>query len=112
MRRGAVDRLACVSLPAFPLQLLLRRHPEWAVYPAVVVAEDRPQGRILWISEKARRAGVLPGLSYAEALSLAANLRAGVVPATEVEAEVAALTERLRRFTPDIEPSSEEPGIF
>lgn len=112
MRRCAVDRLACVSLPAFPLQLLLRRHPEWIAHPAAVVDADRPQGRILWVSEKARQAGVLPGLSYAEALSLAAGLRAGAVPATEVEAEIGALTERLRRFTPDIEPSSEEPGIF
>ena len=64
-------RLACVDLPAFPLQLLLRRHPEWASYPAAVVAEDKPQGLILWVNERARQQGVLPGLRYAAALSLA-----------------------------------------
>ena len=30
MGRSAVDRMACVDLPAFPLQLLMRRHPVWA----------------------------------------------------------------------------------
>jgi len=107
-----VGRLACVSLPALPLQLLLRRHPEWAGRPAAVVAEDRPQGLILWVNEAARRAGVLPGLRYAAGCSLAADLRAGAVAPTEVAAAVATLTERLRRFTPEVEPSSEEPGVF
>lgn len=107
-----MDRLACVSLPAFPLQLLLRRHPEWAGHPAAVVAEDKPQGLILWVNEKARRAGVLPGLRYAAALSLTPDLRVGVVPPAEIEKKVAALTERFTRFTPEVEPSSEEPGVF
>ena len=31
-------RMACVELPAFPLQLLLKRHPDWADRPVVVVA--------------------------------------------------------------------------
>jgi protein ImuB len=107
-----MDRLACVSVSAFPLQLLLRRHPEWAAYPVAVVAEDRPQGVILWVNDKARQAGVLSGLRYAAALSLARDLRAGVVPAEKVEEEIAALTERLLRFTPDVEPAPEEPGVF
>lgn len=106
-----MDRLACVSLPAFPLQILLRRHPEWATYPVTVVAEDKPQGMILWVNEKARHAGVIPGLRYAAGCSLAANLRAGVVSSAEIEKGVAALTERLMRFTPDVEPAK-EPGIF
>jgi protein ImuB len=77
-----------------------------------VVADDKPQGLILWVNEKARRSGVLPGLRYAAALSLASTLRAGEVPAVEIEKETAALTKRLMRFTPEVEPSSDEPGIF
>ncbi len=107
-----MDRLACVSVPAFPLQLLLRRHSEWAAHPVAVVAEDKPQGLILWVSDRARRVGVLPGLRYAEGLSLAPTLRAGVVPSDEIKEGVAALTERLMRFTPEVEPASEEPGVF
>ena len=107
-----MDRLACVDLPAFPLQLLLQRHPEWAVYPAAVVAEDKPQGLILWVNEKGRQLGVLPGLRYAAALSLAAGLRAGEVAPSEIHNAVKNLTRRLMRFTPEVEPSSEEPGVF
>src|SRR6058998_14761 len=111
-RRSAMERLACVSLPAFPLQLLLRSHPDWAGYPAVVIDEDKPQGSVLWVNDTALRAGVFPGHRYAAALSLAAGLRAGEVSPAETAQAVAALTRQLMRFTPEVEPSSQEPGIF
>ena len=66
-----MDRLACIDLFAFPLQLLFRRHPEWASKPAAVVEADKPQARILWLNEAARTQGVLPGMRYAAGLSLA-----------------------------------------
>ena len=88
MKISIQGRLACVDLPAFPLQLLLRRHPEWRDYPTAVVADDKPQGLILWVNEKARRQGVLPGLRYAAAFSLATELRAGEVPPAEIEKDI------------------------
>jgi protein ImuB len=112
MKNSTPGRLACVDLPAFPLQLLLRRHPDWSGYPAAVVAEDKPQGLVLWVNEKARKFGVLPGLRYAAAFSLATTLRAGEVAPAESEKAVADLTQRLMRFTPEVEPSTEEPGVF
>lgn len=112
MKISTPDRLACVDLPAFPLQLLLRRHPEWARYPAAVVSEDKPQGVILWVNEKARGQGVLPGLRYAAAFSLAASLRAGVIAPVERQKAVNALARRLMSFTPEVEPSKDEPGVF
>lgn len=107
-----MDRLACVDLSAFPLQLLLRREPEWSKYPAVVVEEDRPQGVILWANEAARAARILPGHRYAHALSLARELRAGVVPPAEIARGVDAVVEALRAFSPDVEPAADEPGVF
>ena len=104
--------LACVDLPAFPLQLLLRRHPEWVSYPAAVVDEDKPQGWILWVNEKARQLGVLPGLRYAAALSLATRLHAGEVKKAQIQKAVRELTRRLMRFSPEVEPAAEEPGVF
>ncbi|MGH7795630.1 MAG: DNA polymerase Y family protein [Candidatus Binatia bacterium] len=113
MKSFTAGRLACVDLAAFPLQLLLRRHPEWsAAYPAAVVADDKPQGLILWVNEKARRQGVLPGLRYAAAFSLASALRAGVVAPAETKKAASELAHRLMRFTPEVEPSAEEPGVF
>jgi protein ImuB len=112
MKNSASDRLACVDLPAFALQLLLRRHPEWSAYPVAVVAEDKPQGLILQVNESARRCGVLPGLRYAAGFSLARGLRAGEVPPAEIQQAMVALTQRLIRFTPEVEPSQPEPGVF
>lgn len=107
-----MERLACANLPAFPLQLLFRRHPDWATYPAAVVAEDKPQGLILWVNEKARQAGVLPGLRYTAAISLVSELRAGEVSMAEIEKAITSLNTQLMRFTPEVEPCVEEPGVF
>ena len=104
--------MACVDVPALPLQLLMRRHLEWAAQPAAVVDRDRPQGVVEWVNEPARRAGVLPGMSYAAGLSLAGGLRAAEVPPGDVEAGVAAIVGLLRRFTPGVEPSRARPGVF
>ncbi|HWH77314.1 MAG TPA: DNA polymerase Y family protein, partial [Candidatus Binatus sp.] len=112
MKISTPGRLACVDLPAFPLQLLLRRHPDWLGHPAAVVAEDKPQGLILWVNEAARQQGVLPGLRYAAAFSLASSLRAGEVSPAETKQAIADLIQRLICFTPEVEPSTEEPGVF
>lgn len=109
-----MDRWACVDVPALPLQLLCLRHPEWvaARAPIAVVDADKPNGTILWADERARRCNVRSGQRYAEGLSLAAGLCAGVVPPADVAAAVRRLAERLRRFSPDVEPSGTEPGVF
>lgn len=107
-----MDRMACVDLPDFPLQLLLRRHPDWRIRPAAVVDCDKPQGQILWVNERARSFRILPGMRYAAALALAGDLRASVVPTNEIERAVVSLTRRLVRFTPGVEPAENEPGTF
>ena len=107
-----MGRTACVDLPDFPLQLLLREHPAWRKTPVAVVADDRPQAEVQWASTSARAKGVLPGLRFAAALSLAPGLHAAPVPPERVKAEVAAVAECLRAFTPEVEPSSEVPGVF
>lgn len=107
-----MDRLACADVAAFPLQILLSREASWRGLPAAVVEEDRAQGRILWVNEHARRAGVLPGHRYAQALSLASGLRAGVVPREEIDETSSRVADALRRLTPDVEPYAGDAGAF
>ncbi len=107
-----MGRWGCVDVPALPLQLLLLQRPEGRDGPACVVEEDNPQARVLWINERARAAGVLPGMRYATALALARGLTAGVVAPEAIGAAVARIAARLRDFTPDVEPAAEEPGLF
>jgi protein ImuB len=112
MWRSAVDRTACVNLPGFPVQLLLRRQPDWKNQPVAVVDADKPQGIILWVNERAGKLRILPGMRYAAALSLSGSLRAAVVPAQEIQTAVASLGRCLRSFSPGVEPAVEEPGLF
>jgi protein ImuB len=107
-----VDRLACVDLPAFPLQLLLRRHPEWKQQPVVVVDEDRPGGVILWANERARSSRILPGHRYASGLALDGALRAGEVSSVEIQAGMDEVATLLRTFSPEVDPCSGEAGVF
>lgn len=106
------QRLACVNVPALPLQLLLKKHPDWNGHAAVVVDHDTPQGRVLWVNQKAWDTHIRPGQSYSEGLSLDAKLRAGVITDTDIAEGVDTIVERLRRFTPEIEPSKDLPGIL
>ncbi len=107
-----MDLLACVEVPAFPLQLLLRKHPSWRSHPVAVVDKDSPQGVVQWVNERARKRRVLPGLRFSAGLSLASDLRAGVVSEPEILRGKQALTDLLTTFTPEVEVSSEIPGVF
>ncbi len=107
-----MDRMACVELPAFPLQLLVARHPDWVEHPVVVVDQDKPQGKVLWLNEAARRSRILPGMRYATGLSLTRQLRAGVVPDDEIASAIRALRVRLSALTPEVEAFGHEPGVF
>lgn len=106
------NRVACVDLPALPLQLLLHRRPEWRRLPAAVVAEDNPQAPLLWVNEAARQHGVLPGQRYVAALSVCRDLRAEPVTGQRIARAVAALHRRLLQHGPRVEPAAHEPGVF
>ena len=107
-----MDRLACVNVSAFPLQLLLARHPEWRGAPVAVVAEEKAQSPLLWVNGSARRGGLRAGMRHAAALSLVHDLRAAAVSPAEVAAGVKALVGCLQRHSPHVEPSRQEPGVF
>ncbi len=104
--------MACVDVAAFPLQLLLRDHPDWKDHPAAVVDRDKAQGTILWVNSRARATGILPGMRYGAGLALSRHFRAGVISRAVIKKAVADLVPRLRRFAAEIELSRDEPGVF
>lgn len=95
-----------------PLQLLLLDSPKWRALPVAVVEADRPQAKLLWVNEHARRLRVLPGMRFAAARSLAPELRASVITAERIERAIADLFALLLNFSPRIEPESGQPGTF
>jgi len=106
--------VACVDLPALPLQLLLRRHRSWIREPVAVLDREDPQGIVLWVNPKAHQARVRTGMRYGAALSLVANLCGGVVERGEIAAAVRELTGWMQRHAPLVEPCAwpGEPGVF
>lgn len=106
-----MDRWACVSVAALPLQLLVRNTHGLRELPVVVVSEDKPQGKVMWANALALRAGILPGQSYAVALSLLPGLRAGVISPSEVGAATEEIKSALWGFSPRLEVG-EEAGVF
>ena len=107
-----MDRLACVNVAALPLQILLRLHPAWSALPVAVVEDDRPQALVLWLNGRARRAGIRAGQRYATALALARDLHAGTVSRAQIDDSVRTLADRLRQYSPHVEPAADTPGVF
>ncbi|MBI4560094.1 MAG: DNA polymerase Y family protein [Candidatus Hydrogenedentes bacterium] len=107
-----MDRMACVDIRGLPLQLLLRRHPDWEARPVAVVDHDTPLGIVQWANEPAAARRILPGMRYAAGLSLSRELRGGVVTDSEIGEAVTRTLHRLWCFSPRIEPSSRERGVF
>lgn len=103
-------KLACLDLPALPLQLVWRSEPALKREAVVIIDDDRPQGAVLWACERARAAGVLPGQRYATALGLHRGLRARVVPPEKIEAAITELRAALHVLSPRVEPG--DPGVF
>jgi protein ImuB len=105
-------RLACVEIPALPLQLLLTREPDWIPHPAAVLDRDTPQGLILWVNERGWKSALRPGMRHADALSLCPDLRAGAITDETVGKGVERLIRRLQQFSPEVEPSEDFTGAF
>ena len=103
--------IACLDLPALPLQLAWRDEPELRKHPVVVIDEDRPQGTVLWACERARAAAILPGQRYAHALGLHRGLHARVISSARIDAAISELRELLHALSPRVEPS-DDPGTF
>lgn len=107
-----MSRIACLDVPALPLQVLRRDRPDWAGMPIAVVADDRPQAPVLWVSRSAQQLGVRPGMRYASALGLSRELRAAPVPDARVAEVRAELVGAMHRHSPRVEPDDERPGVI
>lgn len=105
-------RLACIEVRAFPLQLLLRNHPDWGAFPVAVLSEDRAQGRLCFVNRLAYKTGVRVGQTHAQALSIAHNLHAGVVSEEVQEEALLAIVRTIEGFSPEVERNCTELGVF
>lgn len=109
---AALRRMACVDVPDLPLQILVRRHPDYRDAPCALVAEERPEAPLLLINRHARAMRLRTGMRFGAAKSLVPELRAGCVSAVEVEQTVAQLVRDLQTFSPHVERDPVSAGVF
>ena len=105
-------RLACIELPSFALQLLLRRPGQDRQVPWSVVNREDAGGEVDAVNRAAWAAGVRPGMRVSAAMSLCSGLRTGVVSAEERVAVTTQLQEGLRTFSPYVQGHGRRPGVF
>lgn len=101
------DRIACISLPLFPLAARLRSEPELAREALVVVEGNGNAARVIAGNRLARSAGIKPGLTLPQARALCPKL---VARSRDEECENAAreaLLEVAERFSPRVEDAGE-----
>jgi protein ImuB len=102
-------RLACVDVPALPLQLAVQQQPAWKDAPVVIVEDDKPTARVVWHNRRAATSQIRRGMRLNEAQSLAADVQAAVLDAGAVQAACEALWRLLLTWTPNVEPARTRP---
>jgi protein ImuB len=101
-------RLACVYVPQLALQAALRRCPEALGTPAALLASHgKNKPRVTELDAEARRAGVRPGMTAAQAVATAPALRLFTATAADAEAGAAALADVGYAFAPRVEREGE-----
>jgi len=100
-------RIACLFVPLFPLAARLRAEPPLAGEALAVFEGNGPAARLLAASRTARRAGLRPGLSLAQARAILPKL---VARGRDTECERAAqeaLADTAESFSPRVESSGD-----
>jgi protein ImuB len=105
-------RLACVDIPHFALQILLKDHPEWRNYPVVLLERDEANGRILDANEAAGELGLGAGMRYGASLGMHPDLKGGVVSPDELEKCRGNVEEALLDYSPHVERSWFQDGLY
>lgn len=108
----SAPRMACIDIPEFLFQWMVGQQPDWAQQPLALVKNYKPTALLLEVNGRAQALGLRPGMRYAEALAQVPELQARPVPPlrrAEIRDE---MVERLRAYSPSIEPCTRNAGVL
>jgi protein ImuB len=100
--------LACIFIPDFSVQAILRFEPELRAYPVAVLNGRPPLERVVGLNEKARQTGVKIGATKSQ-LEAWENLVLRTRSKSQETSAHAALLDCAQSFSPEVEDAS--PGI-
>lgn len=102
-----MTRLACVSVPLFPLAARLRSEPELISEALAIFRGNGNAARLVAATRRARQAGLQPGMSLSQARSLVPKLTVRSRDSICEEAAQASLLEVAESFSPRVEDAHE-----
>ena len=102
-----MSRIACLSVPLFPLAARLRSEPDLAGEALAIFQGNGNAARVIAASRRARRAGIHPGMSPAQARAVMPKLTARGRDTLSERAACQALLEIGESFSPRVEDATE-----
>jgi protein ImuB len=96
---------ACIYVPNFPVAAALRAEPELQVRPVAILEGNPPLEKIIAVNEKARRMGIAPGMTRAQA-ELCNELAWRQRSLLQESAAHAALLDCAQSFSPCVEDAA------
>lgn len=108
---SAFERVACLWLPEFALQVHRRQHPKLSGQKLAIVDRDHPLGKIMEIEAGASSYAVLPGMRYSQALSLDLELCCVVWDPRAVAQAQQEIARDCLAWTPDVECFPQLDGV-
>ena len=107
-----IRRMACIDIPEFLFQWMVAQQPDWARQPMALVKDERPTALLQEVNGRAQECGLRRGMRFGEALSQIPYLRARSLSPALREQITQEMVERLRVFSPQIEPCTHNSGVF
>ena len=98
---------ACIFVPDFPMEALLRTEPELRTQALAVLEGKAPLQKVFAVNENARRAGVSPGITKIQVEACPEIALRARVPLQETSAH-SALLDCAQSFSPRVEDSAPE----
>jgi protein ImuB len=102
---------ACIFVPDFPVEAVLRAEPELRVRPIAILAGKPPLQKVLGVNEKARQIGIVPGMSKIQVEPCAELTLRARSPLQETAAH-AALLDCAQSFSPRVEDTAPDTVIL
>ncbi len=69
-----MPRIACILVPNFPIAAIVRANPELLLAPFAISNTSAPHAELIAVSTRARKSGVYPGMTIAQARSIIPEL--------------------------------------
>jgi protein ImuB len=102
---------ACIFVPDFPVAAVLRAEPELRAQAVAVFEGKPPMEKIFAVNDTAKRAGIAPGMTKAQA-ELCSELRLRPRSSLQESAAHAALLDCAQSFSPCVEDSAADTALL